>query len=296
MSDVDYFLKLGLDAASVYRPLEAGTHVQGTGVVRIRRVIEEANGQLTVEGTLVVQEVTQAGPNDLIGFRLGIASRRVDFYAHPDSEAALAHGEYRFRTFGQAFPAQVAAALREAEGVRFPRVPFQILPLLSTPCDLYAIGVLAVRILFVDRESPLPVALDEALSLARQVGTAEDLDVPLAERVKLLFEQDERWRQALGPQRILHEEITPDEAMSSLPEEVWWETVAMVLRLFPGVGPDSICRDYGDAPAGGLHTVFQRPTEDLLRLLAKTRSLITVDYGLNREVRLVIQRFLNEEE
>jgi hypothetical protein len=61
-------------------------------------------------------------------------------------------------------------------------------PLLSTPCDLYSLAVLAVRALLVDQETTLAVALDEILSLARQLAAEHQPDVPLGERVRAVFD------------------------------------------------------------------------------------------------------------
>ena len=62
------------------------------------------------------------------------------------------------------------------------------------------------------------------------------------------------------------------------------------MRLFPGVGPDSFRRDFGDAPAGALETVFNDPLAELDALLVKSRSLIVIDWTVNREIRSVIDR------
>jgi len=48
--------------------------------------------------------------------------------------------------------------------------PFEILSLLSTPVDLYALGVLGVRSLLVNPRTPLPVVLDEVVEFGAAGG------------------------------------------------------------------------------------------------------------------------------
>ena len=41
----------------------------------------------------------------------------------------------------------------------------------------------------------------------------------------------------------------PKDALRLVPAELWCDTLAVIISLFPGIGPDSICRDFGDVPA-----------------------------------------------
>jgi hypothetical protein len=99
-----------------------------------------------------------------------------------------------------------------------------------------------VRSLLVDEETTLAVALDELLSLARQVAAEHKPDVPLGERVRALFDKDKRYAEALGPHRLTRQEIDAPEAFQWLPPELWYDTLGALIRLFPGIGSDSICR------------------------------------------------------
>ena len=64
-------------------------------------------------------------------------------------------------------------------------------------------------------------------------------------------------------------------------------------RLFPGLGPDSICRDFGDVPALALETVFNQPLETFEKLFLRSRSLIVLDWNLNREIHTAIKSYLD---
>jgi hypothetical protein len=94
----------------------------------------------------------------------------------------------------------VLSALKQAEGAPISNSGFEVLPLLTSPCDMYAVAVLAIRILLVDDENTLAVALDETLSLARQVATEHDTNIVLGERLRRIVVKDRRWGQSLGPQ------------------------------------------------------------------------------------------------
>lgn len=291
-STTQYFLAPSRGAASVYQPSLASGAAAGRCSVRIRQVLPEAGSLTIVEGTLATQERFEAARYDLAWMRLNLAAGRVDLYGQIEQTTALAAGEWRFRTVGQKLDAKSVAALRAAEGVPLNDSPFEIIPLLSTPCDLYSLAVLAVRTLLVDDQTTLPVALDETLSLARQAAAAEDLQAPLAQRIRQLFESDGRWAASVGPQRLVRQDLTPAEAMDLVPLEVWFDVLAAIVRLFPGVGPDSIARDYGDAPPGGIHKVFQPFIDAVSDLLIRTRSLIVIDWRYNREVHAVVRKCL----
>jgi hypothetical protein len=76
---------------------------------------------------------------------------------------------------------------------------------------------------------------------------------------------------------------------------LWYHTLAAIVRLFPGLGPDSHCRDFGDAPPLALETVFNKPLEDLEKLIVRSRSLIVIDWSANREVHSAIQGVLDRQ-
>ena len=77
-------------------------------------------------------------------------------------------------------------------------------------------------------------------------------------------------------------------AAQVVPSELWWETVGIILRLFPGAGPDSFCRDFGDAPSLALDEIFEKPLAELELLQLRSRSLVVTDWDQNIEVRNAI--------
>jgi hypothetical protein len=294
-SDAQYFLR-GLSApANVYQPESVTKPASGRGTLRIRKVLAEPTG-IILEGTFTTQERLgdAAGPskNDLIWLRAPIGSQRVDLYGHVEKEPALAAGEWRFRTERQRLPEAVVTQLKAGEGVPITETLFDVVPLLSAPCDLYSLAILGARALLVNHETTLAIVADELLSLARQVANEHKPEVPLAERIRAIFQADQRWLNSLGPHRLSRETLTPQEAFDLVPADLWFETLGMLIRMLPAMGPDSVCRDFGDAPrGGGMHKIYDTAIAELSSLLVRTRSLIVIDWRFNREIHSVLRKF-----
>lgn len=291
-SDKQYYLPSLAGGTSVYRPLITSLPTKGHASIRIRRVLPDTGDTTILEGTFSTQERINIASCDIVWFRVNLAHRDIDLYAHLEADSAMAHGEWRFRTIGQVFDDAQSSALRPAEGVPMSNIPFEIIPFLGSPCDLYSLAVMAGRVLLVDNTTSLPVALDETLSLAKQANSGYDENVGLDERIKDIFANDGRWIESLGPQHLIFDEIASEEALSLVTGQLWWETLSMVVRMFPGLGNDSECIDYGDARQGGLHKVFERTIADLDSLILKTRSLIVADWKSNQEICNLIQNYL----
>jgi len=292
-SETRYFLGAGGESISIYRPTTGGAPVRGRGTVRIRQALSEGRKGVIVEGTLQSAEHIPAGAHDLTWLRLSLGGNIIDLYATVTEDSALAAGEWRFRTVGQMLSEKAEQDLKAAEGVPLQSVPFEVLPIRSTPCDLFSLAVLAVQALLVDDDTTLPVALDETISLAREAGAAGS-DTPLPRRIASLFARDRRWVDSLGPQRLILDEMPPEAAFESVPGSLWWDVLAMIVRMFPAVSADSRCRDYGDAPPGALQDVLAEALDESSRLVARTRNLIVTDWVANRETRDVIAACLEE--
>lgn len=283
-SESRYFIPPSVSGNSIYRPETIQALTTGEGVLRIRVILPPVQAGTCIEATLVSDERLQVAGNDLVHIRLGLPIGRIDLYGHADKSEALAKGETRIRTLPQKLTDDVLAALNQAVGVPVRTVHFEVLPMLASPYDLYALGVLATRLFLVDGENSLSVALDQLLSLAHQVSTKYSEDRPFAVRLRSLIDEDSRWRLALGPHRLTNRSDVKDVAPRVIPNDLWWETLGIILRLFPGTGPDSFCRDFGDAPALALEKIFDRPLAELEVLQARTRSLVVTDWDQNLEI------------
>ena len=58
----------------------------------------------------------------------------------------------------------------------------------------------------------------------------------------------------------------------------------MIVRLFPGIGPDSFCKDFGDAPSSSLEQIFVEPITQINLLQLRSRSLVVADWNQNLEI------------
>jgi hypothetical protein len=284
------FVRAGRAGRSIYLPEGQIASSRGLGNVRIRKVLPHEPEAVIIEGTLRLQEPSPCSPRDLLWVRLPLSTGSVDFYGHIDSDS-LASSEVRFRTLPRRLPEACAQALRSGAVVVFPRCQYEIITLLSSPCDLYSLGVLAIRTLLVNDKTALPVALDDLLSLAHQVAVEHHPDLPLPARIGAIFARKPGWLESLGPHRLLAIPLGLDEANALVPAGLWHEVLAAIVRLFPGAGPDSYCADLNDAPPLALETVLDPPLTDFQNLLLKTRSLIVIDWAYNREVRAAIDDF-----
>jgi hypothetical protein len=292
-ADLTYFVSPLIGETSVYRPMVTSLSVRGRASLRIREVMTDSRDAVTVEGTLATRERIELDRSDLVLLQLGLKSGALFLHAHLAADSALAGDEYRFRTVSHSFSADRVRDLRAAEGVPMAEVPFEVVPFLSSPCDLYSLAVLAIRILLVDRDTSLAVAVDEMLSLAREAQAGFDPAKPLEAHVERVFRSDPRWLQSLGPHRLTEEGIAPEEALGLVPEDLWWATLALMVRMFPGLGPAGLCRDYGDAPPGGLHLAFERVLADLDALILKTRCLVTPDLRSDIQIAAVVRQYLD---
>jgi hypothetical protein len=291
-SDRQYFLPALEDGTSIYRPLVTSLPTKGRASVRIRQILPDTSDATIIEGTFSTHERIDMARNDLVRFRVNLACGEINLYAHLEADSALASGEWRFRTVAQNMDDTKVSDLRAATGVPIPDALFEIIPLLSSPCDLYSLAVIAIRILLVDNTNSLPVVLDEMLSLPRQIAVDYDESTSLEMCITDIFNKDKRWLESLGPHHLTFDKITSDEAMSFIPSELWWKTLAIILRMFPGSGPHTMCKDYGDAPLGGLHKIFEQTIVDLDNLIIKTRSFIVTNWKSNQEISSVIQKYL----
>ena len=283
-----YFQGIEPLTTSVYRPGFVGIAQAGTANIRVRKVFPPTEEGLALECTIRTGERLSNDENDLISVNLPLNAGQADLLGHLDFTQARSEGEAVLRTLPQTFPEAVAEALRAAEGSTFSRLEFNIHSPLSTPFDLYSLGVVALRLLLAEDGNALPDVLDRAFSLAHEA--AQSLSPgELPERIAQAFAEDGRWRETLGFQHALYTKSTePPVTDADLPNRLWWSTLAYVLRLFPKLLPESFCKGYGDAPPLALETVFDAPVRELDGLLRRWRAFLLGDWRQNQEISRVI--------
>ncbi len=284
---VRYFQGIEPVTASVYRPGFVGIARKGTANVRIRKVFPPTDEGVAVEGTIRSSERLSNDENDLLSIHLPLSEGDIDLLGHIDFTQARSEGEAVFRTLPQAFEGALASALRAAEGSAFSQLSFSILSPLSTPFDMYSLGVVALRLLLAGDANALPDVLDRAFSLAHE-AVQNPGGGKLEDRIADAFATDPRWQESLGYQHALHSTAEPTAGDATLPPRLWWATLSFVLRLFPKLLPESYCKGYGDAPPLALETIFDLPIQELDALLLRWRAFLLGDWRQNQEVARVI--------
>jgi hypothetical protein len=278
-----YFIRLGRVEPSPYLPEGLGAHSFGIGSIRVRSVTAETDG-VVLEGTLVAEDYLGLDPHDLLWFKLPLGEERLEMFAHVYVSESTGPREARFRTVPTQLSEPLAAALKRAAGTVFARSPYEIWPLLSSPCDLFSLGVMAVRILLANSTTNLPVVLDEVLGLARRFGKVEKTSTTPGRELKSLVEKDAKLLDLISPQALVESTLTPVAARQQIRLELWLETMALVLRLFPGTGAQAYCQDFGDVPPLALETVFNQPIEELESIVMRLRSLLAPGTAANEEI------------
>jgi hypothetical protein len=289
-SKLRYFRTLSPASASIYRPGQIGNSLSAMADLRIRRVKSD-HGVTIVECTVGSPEPLSVRDTDLVWFEVHLpGAKKIDIFGRLDTSQAMAAGERRFESLPLTWPEEDVEALRRHEGRVLTSIPLETIPLMSTPCDLYALGVIGVQIFLVSSKNTLPVALDEMLSLARELGNVPDSGAPtMGEKVKWLSMRDARWNAALGPQYHGHDCASSDEGFSWVPVELWWDVIGTLCRFFPGAGNSSFLRNFEDVKMD-VSLVFVEPETALNRLVQTCQSLLLSDWVANREIARIIQQ------
>ena len=276
----------------VYQPtIEGRSMVTEKAALRLRNVTTESDNSIYIEGTLSNLDAITVRADDLVCLRLGLPDQRVLVAGSVEQDSALAVGEYRFRSLRQPMHPRLAGVLKAAEGSTLQPVWMQCVVRMDTAYDLYSLAVLALRALVVHAANPLPVAVDELNSLARQVATEYTAAKPLDDRIMDILSRDSRWNKSLGPQNVFQATGVQEQDSELIPTRLWADLLSLIVQMIPGIGPDSFCRGYGTMPSAAMANVFEPAAAKLDRLLIQTRSLIVIDWQVNREVHAVIRRF-----
>ena len=180
--------------------------------------------------------------------------------------------------------------LRRFVGAKLELCWCEFVPALSSPYDLYSLSVLGARCLLSHRNNSLATVVDALENLGRVAGRelAPGATFRQTHSVidRLLSQGDAE--NSLALRHVFGE--TPGVPTDSdwLPPQIWSEAISILIRLIPGLGPTSLCADYGAAPDGGLHIPLEEPLAALEDLNARVRSLIFSDWNSNLEARMIL--------
>ncbi len=288
-----YFVRLGTIKPSPYTPEGVGAHSFGIGRIQIRNISEELDG-VVLEGTLVADDYLGLDPHDLLWFKLPLGDVSMEFHSHVFKAESRGPREARFRTVPARFPEPIIAKLKESAGIYFPKSPYEVWPLLSSPSDLFSIGVIAVRLLLCNDESNLPAILDEVLSLARRVGESEKSTEPLSGLVRKLATDDPAVREMLYSSFLKPNNLKSTLGSQIVSEDIWIRIICLLLKLFPGTGSHAYCKSFGDVSPLALETIFDQPIQELELNVSLVRSLLTSNIFENEEIANVILGHLSQ--
>jgi hypothetical protein len=247
--------------------------------------VPEGDG-VVLEGTLVAEDYLSLDPHDLLWFKLPL-EERLEFYAHVYTAEAVGPREARFRTVPTKLPAATVETLKRSL-TSFAKSPYEIWPLLSSPCDLHSLGVIAIRVLLANSKTNLPIVIDDVLSLARHLGKEPAGDDKLLPKLKALVEKEKTLLDLVSPTALVERDWTPEQARSQVHLDQWLEIITLVLRLFPGTGSYSYCKGFGDVSPLALESVFDRPIQELESLVLRLRSALAPSLAANEEIASVL--------
>jgi hypothetical protein len=280
-----YFLRLGRIEPSPFLPEGLGAHSFGVGSIRLRNVLSETDG-IVLEGTLVAEDYLGLDPNDLLWFKLPVAEERLEFYAHVYSSEAVGPKEARFRSVPAKLSDPAIAVLKRTAA--FAKSPYEIWPLLSSPCDLHSLGILATRALLANSKSNFPAIVDDVLGLATRLGQEQGGEDQLLPKLRSLLDNEQRLRDLVSPSSLVESDRSPEQAWALIHKDLWLEAVGLLLRLFPGPGAYSYCKGFGDVSPLALETVFDRPIQELETLVLCLRSALVPSLSANQEIASVL--------
>jgi hypothetical protein len=266
-----YFIRLGKVEPSVFLPEGLGAHSFGIGSIRRRNVVAEADGTV-LEGTLVAEDYLGLDAHDLLWFKLPLGEQRIEFHAHVYTAEAVGPKEARFRTVPTKLPESVVATLKNTGA--FAKAPYEVWPLLSTPCDL------------------LPVIVDDVLGLARHVGKGDSQSMTKA--LKQALTKEPKLLDLVSPNNLVEQDWTPEQARKQVYADLWLEIIGWLLRLLPGAGTQSYCKDFGDVSPLAVEKVFDAPVQELEGLCLRLRSLLVPSTAANEEIANAILQQLAE--
>lgn len=283
---------------SVYAHPNVRVALPGTGTVMIRQVRQEAGGSMEIEGTLVTPAEILPQPDECLLITLPLASERLEMRCQLVTEVPLGPGELRFRTQLPQVPRVARAALESADALPPLPATYVLYPALSSPCDLYSMGIVAAHLLLCGRsKSSLTQIVDELLAMARAVNASESDEAPvdLGEAIDALLQDPAhgRWKTILGPANLLDIDHG-DAAWQVIGRGLWNDVLALILELLTGSGRFCYARTTAAAPATALHAIYDTPISDIMALVSRTRLIVLPGRESNQDLRQAILQALKE--
>ena len=261
----------------IFRPHEVATEVGSSCAVRFRAIDDEADGPVA-RGTLVSTTPQAPRSRDLARVRFPSGSGAQEVWIEFEGQTENG-GECRFVTRGVS--AGAAETIRASLGVEISRSHIEVVPRLSSACDLYSLGVIGARMLLAGSDDLMPETVDELHRLGRAANGDDD-----ASRIMELIEGDAPFEAVLGARRL----SASERAEPGAPPMVWWPIVSTLTRFLPGLSRGSYVGGLGQASTEAPEGVFAGALADMDRHVERLRSLLFIDWAANREVHRAARR------
>ncbi|HWE01835.1 MAG TPA: hypothetical protein VG326_05445 [Tepidisphaeraceae bacterium] len=276
---------------SIYQPstLSRGP-ITGFGQLYLSGgALPEKAASKVFDGVLTVTDPIRPTRRDIIRVRLPIGDQRVDLYVRVDPNAGPSPSVLKFRSV----PDARLRSLESAIPIGVPQeAAFEFYPLFGSACDVYSLSVLGVEILLT-RPISTGAAAGATFNHAEQLRDLLNLAMrcretysqqPLETRIRAIFMERSDWLQKLGPHCLIGQTIAPDVAMRYITPDLWWSTLALLIRMLPGNGYDSALLDLGDMSGERMEGIYDVLQGDLTTLIQRGRNLLFGEWGMNREL------------
>ncbi len=271
--------------SSIYQPQRADVRaVAGHADFRLRRVETDAQNQVLIDGTLVARE-TEMPADAVLSIRMNLSGREISLAG--TASPGVAPGEWQFNGTLQSQQPETMAALKAAEGAVFHNIWLDILPNCDAAFDLYALAVCFTRVLLGGSANPLPALMDDLHALARLLAPE---GANRGDRLIKLITEDERFKKSFGVENVFLDPQLRQSAPEMIPMEIWRKLLESLLKMLPGILPDAFLRRYGGVRGKNQAACFDSLCDSLTSLLVQTRSLMVIDWRMNREIHAVIRR------
>ena len=162
-------MAVGSTGAPAYCPSGLSRQTDLVGTVLPLQVTSDSSERVVIRGKISFLSAVKFEESDLIRFRLTVAGLSSDFYAASVNTASGLRRVLQFRTWPKTLDARQREVL--SQGGRFERCWCEIIPVLSSPYDLYSLSVLGTRALLVHETNPLLAVLE---TLDEQAKDASD--------------------------------------------------------------------------------------------------------------------------
>ncbi|MCM8533930.1 MAG: hypothetical protein NE330_22400, partial [Lentisphaeraceae bacterium] len=262
-----------------------GGKQKGEATLNFHQVLNDVDNSLQLAGTLRVDERIDLDQTDMVWVRIMNSDLRIDIICDVEPEQS-GDGVRHLRTKMRAFSAEEKTWLLENLGIPLTRTYWEIVPAESTPYDLYSLGVVFVSSLLSNKHQSLGVSLDHVLHLAQKCSE-EGVQGEVFETIGELFSREEEFWNNLGPQLLTNEDY---KSSKYIPDEVWFKTLALIVKMFPGFRGVSHVENLADV-AGSLSSVFDGAVSEVDSLTELTRSMLLGNWDLNVEISQVLKKF-----